>query len=335
MAASRATTGGRRATVARTGGRGQAAVATTQAAGQSPEEIAHIASLRAVLPEELHAVCGEPASGWADATPRELCRGLVLLREAVPHGDVVPLLARFPGAALAGEPDEVAAFLRDVELRAPGLVPESFGRAERRRRQDAAANATFGALLAGTPSPGRTKAKAKADADHREQWGVGGTLKGVATRDQDVVARFWNLWGGRAECRLVLKGKPKDSIFRNPQRMEARLLDVDKFVPFLDVPMVMHREPLLFEQDTQELVRRIACLRETLAAADVSGLLSSCPSLLLAAPGTLRAAVAELEAEERRAGLRGDLLAARVIERVRADPDALLDSAVIASAAAA
>ena len=45
-------------------------------------------------------------------------------------------------------------------------------------------------------------------------------------------------------------------------RLEAKLLAPDRVFPFLDVPLFMHKDPRLFEVETNELIVRIAKCRD-------------------------------------------------------------------------
>ena len=58
---------------------------------------------------------------------------------------------------------------------------------------------------------------------------------------------------------------------------------LDRYMPFVDVPLLLHRAPALLEMDTEQLVRRVARMKvSTLRGGDVGRLLSLAPSLLLA-----------------------------------------------------
>ena len=82
----------------------------------------------------------------------------------------------------------------------------------------------------------------------------GGTLKGTSDRAGDLTVRFWNLWGGSSECRRVVTESPRGSVYRDPARMEAAVVRLDRYVPFVDAPMLLHRAPKLLESDAETLV---------------------------------------------------------------------------------
>ena len=145
-------------------------------------------------------------------------------------------------------------------------------------------------------------------ADGREDggWRVGGTLKGTSDRAGDLTVRFWNLWGGSSECRRVVTESPRGSVYRDPARMEAAVVRLDRYVPFVDAPMLLHRAPKLLESDAETLVRRIARLKNTLRGGDVGQLLGLAPTLLLAEEEEVAVAVRGVAAEAaaRRGGKR-------------------------------
>ena len=135
--------------------------------------------------------------------------------------------------------------------------------------------------------------------DGREdgKWRVGGTYKGTSSRAEDLKVRFWNLWGGSSECRRVVTASPRGSVFRDPGRMEAAVTRLDRYVPFVDVPMLLHRAPALLELDAEEVVRRVVRMKRLLRGGDVGRLLGLAPSLLLAPEGVLEAAVTAVAEE--------------------------------------
>ena len=113
------------------------------------------------------------------------------------------------------------------------------------------------------------------------KYAVQGSLKGTSTRTGDIVARFWNLWGGSNRCRQILTKSSRESIYRTPARLEAKLLALDRVFPFLDVPLFMHKDPRLFEVETNELIVRIAKCRDVFKSGSVSHVVTLAPGILL------------------------------------------------------
>ena len=113
------------------------------------------------------------------------------------------------------------------------------------------------------------------------KYAVQGSLKGTSTRMGDIVARFWNLWGGSNRCRQILTKSSRESIYRTPERLEAKLLALDRVFPFLDVPLFMHKDPRLFEVETNELIVRIAKCRDVFKSGSVSHVVTLAPGILL------------------------------------------------------
>ena len=153
-------------------------------------------------------------------------------------------------------------------------------RAERRRRRRAAARvaaagaaanrvvARVGARVGAATGTGDEKAVV---TDGREdgKWRVQGTYKGTSSRAEDLKVRFWNLWGGSSECRKAVTESPRGSVYRDPARMEAAVTRLDRYMPFVDAPMLLHRAPALLELPSEELVRRVARMKMTLRAGPV------------------------------------------------------------------
>ena len=79
--------------------------------------------------------------------------------------------------------------------------------------------------------------------------------------------------------------------------MEAAVTRLDRYVPFIDVPMLLHRAPPLLEIDTETLVRRVAGLKLALRGGDLGAVLGLAPGLLLASAVEANAAVAEVRRE--------------------------------------
>jgi len=123
------------------------------------------------------------------------------------------------------------------------------------------------------------------------KYAVQGTNKGTSTRRQDVVARFWNLWGGSAKCRRAMVASANGSVYRTPERLEEAVIRLDKAAPFVDAPFLLHREPELLMMETGEIVRRLALLRRVFPRGDLGHACAGTPALLLAEPTALERAV--------------------------------------------
>lgn len=233
----------------------------------------------------------------ADVDPRRAARALVRLRVRLgDDADLVSAVSKDPASLLAPIPE------RDdsdeaVERR----------RAARREAASRAMRTVTARVGARVLDPDRAE-KETPLADGREdgRWRVGGTLKGTSDRAGDLTVRFWNLWGGSSECRRVVTESPRGSVYRDPARMEAAVVRLDRYVPFVDAPMLLHRAPKLLESDAETLVRRIARLKNTLRGGDVGQLLGLAPTLLLAEEEEVAVAVRGVAAEAaaRRGGKR-------------------------------
>ena len=274
------------------------------------------ASLYAILqpactPRDVPPRCGDgggvarflaaaPAA-LADVDPRRAARALVRLRvDRGDDADLVSAVAKDPAALLAPVPE------RDdsdeaVERR----------RAARREAASRAMRTVTARVGARVLDPARAEKKPLADGREDGKWRVGGTLKGTSDRAGDLTVRFWNLWGGSSECRRVVTESPRGSVYRDPARMEAAVVRLDRYVPFVDAPMLLHRAPKLLESDAETLVRRIARLKNTLRGGDVGQLLGLAPTLLLAEEEEMAAAVRGVAAEAaaRRGGKRASEVA--------------------------
>ena len=224
----------------------------------------------------------------ADSGPADAARVLVDLREA--HGDAADLVAM-----LIANPELIAA--RPKPRDDPALAAK---RAERREKRAAAAAAARAATArVGARVLDSSKKKNVVAADGREDgaWRVGGTLKGTSTRADDLCVRFWNLWGGSSECRKVVTASARGSVYRDPARVESKVTRLDKFLPFVDAPMLLHRAPRLLELETVALVRAIVRMKHILPGGDIGRILELAPELLLAGDEAFAGAVAGVAAE--------------------------------------
>jgi hypothetical protein len=214
--------------------------------------------------------------------------GAVLVHLREKHGDaadLVGLISADPSLLLTPLPDRDDS---DAAL------------AERRRRRAAArvaaASSAANTVVArvgarvGAATDGSVK-DALTDGREDGKWKVQGTYKGTSSRAEDLKVRFWNLWGGSSECRKAVTESPRGSVFRDPARMEAAVVRLDRYMPFVDAPMLLHRAPPLLELRSEELVRRVARMKMTLRGGDIGRLLVLAPSLLLATEDELQAAV--------------------------------------------
>jgi hypothetical protein len=213
----------------------------------------------------------------ADASPKDVARVLVDLRESKGDAaDLVELVLANPELLTALPPPRDDPFV-------------AAKRAERREKRAAA-------VLAARTATARVGArvlesdKKKKNADGREDgaWRVGGTLKGTSTRADDLCVRFWNLWGGSSECRKVVTASARGSVYRDPARMESKVVRLDKFLPFVDAPMLLHRAPSLLELETVDLVRAIVRMKHVMPGGDIGRVLELAPELLLAKEELIR-----------------------------------------------
>ena len=108
--------------------------------------------------------------------------------------------------------------------------------------------------------------------------------------------RFWNLWGGSKKCRDVMTKSARGSVYRDPARLERAVLALDRVVPFVDAPLLLHRAPELLEMDTEELVRRLVKMKWLFPKRDVGFLATQTPELLMLEPERLASAVSLFEA---------------------------------------
>jgi hypothetical protein len=194
--------------------------------------------------------------------------------------------------------DLVAAVLANPELLTalPPPRDDPFVAAKRAERREKRAAAVLAARTATARVGARVleSDKKKKNADGREDgaWRVGGTLKGTSTRADDLCVRFWNLWGGSSECRKVVTASARGSVYRDPARMESKVVRLDKFLPFVDAPMLLHRAPSLLELETVDLVRAIVRMKHVMPGGDIGRVLELAPELLLAKEDLFAGAVA-------------------------------------------
>ena len=55
--------------------------------------------------------------------------------------------------------------------------------------------------------------------------------------------------------------RARNSAYRNPERLERAVLNLDRVAPFVDSPMLLHRAPELLEYPTEEIVRRLVRMK--------------------------------------------------------------------------
>ena len=228
----------------------------------------------------------------ADASPADVARVLVDLRES--RGDAADLVA-----AVLANPELLTARPRPRDD--PSVAAKRAERGKERAAAAAAARTATARVGARVLESDKKKknAGAGAVADGREDgaWRVGGTLKGTSTRADDLCVRFWNLWGGSSECRKVVTASARGSVYRDPARMESKVVRLDKFLPFVDAPMLLHRAPSLLELDTVDLVRAIVRMKHVMPGGDIGRVLELAPELLLAKEEAFAGAVAGVAAE--------------------------------------
>ena len=223
----------------------------------------------------------------ADASPKHVARVLVDLRESRGDAaDLVELVLANPELLTALPPPRDDPFV-------------AAKRAERREKRAAAALAARTATARVGARVLESDKKKKNVADGREDgaWRVGGTLKCTSTRADDLCVRFWNLWGGSSECRKVVTASARGSVYRDPARIESKVVRLDKFLPFVDAPMLLHRAPMLLERETVDLVRAIVRMKHVMPGGDIGRVLELAPELLLAKEDLFAGAVAGVSNE--------------------------------------
>ena len=127
-------------------------------------------------------------------------------------------------------------------------------------RADDEDEASEDGLSGGASERGSRAPRAQRERKFRERFAVGGTYKGVASRDADLCVRFWNLWGGSNRCRSMMSQSARRSVYRDPQSLERVVVQLDRAVPFVDVPMVLTNEPELLGLPATALVAAFAAL---------------------------------------------------------------------------
>ena len=205
----------------------------------------------------------------------------------LPAPEVVALIARVRAVLGAGAPlsslleshanalvdgaSDVVAALRRIEAAHPGAIGGHAQRARLRSYEPAAAVRRRGPMSAeeavaiaqsndARQKNGEANARTRAprrerELAYRERFPVGGTYKGVADRDADLVVRFWNLWGGSNRCRGIMSASSKRSVYRSPQDLERIVVNVDRALPYVDAPMLLTNEPELLQLTPTEIVR--------------------------------------------------------------------------------
>ena len=216
----------------------------------------------------------------ADSGPAGSRGVLVDLREA--HGDNADLVAM-----LIANPELITA-----RAKAAGRPRASRGEASRTQGERAAAavaaraaTARVGAAACSTvqrntdPSSPRTERRRRlARRRHAE-------------RHEHARGRFMRSvlepLGGSSECRKGGHGERARLGISRPGGVESKVTRLDKFMPFVDAPMLLHRAPRLLELETVALVRAIVRMKHILPGGDIGRILELAPELPLA-PATRR-----------------------------------------------
>lgn len=214
------------------------------------------------------AVCDAAlASGSFDGkTPREAFRAVVRARGRASEANVALAEAlRTNAVRYLGDEDADEGEGRDA-----GAASDAVARASRalRRAVTSSSSSEVG------------------DGRYDGKFAVQGTLKGTSTRAEDLKVRFWNLWGGSKQCRDVMVKSARDSVYRNPERLERAVLNLDRVAPFVDSPLLLHRAPELLAMETEEIVRRLVKMKDVIPR-DVGFVATQTPALLLMEPETL------------------------------------------------
>mmetsp|Transcript_1889 Transcript_1889/g.6734 ORF Transcript_1889/g.6734 Transcript_1889/m.6734 type:complete len:297 (-) Transcript_1889:190-1080(-) len=116
-----------------------------------------------------------------------LAARISILADVLPETDVGAFAARHPRLLLEATREGMTRVVEEIDEATFATLSMRMTRSKKEREES-------------------KKVKLRSSDDYN--YAVGGTYKGTATRAQDVAARFWNLWGGNAECRKVIVGKP-------------------------------------------------------------------------------------------------------------------------------
>jgi hypothetical protein len=163
-------------------------------------------------------------------------------------------------------------------------------------------------------SRGRTRARSAGDGE-------------CAHTDADVraVENFWRNWTGAAHCRHIVTKSARESLYRDPARLESSVRALLRVFPVdgdgncgshgLDVPACAAREPRLLALREDEFVKRVLMVKRCVAG--ISGRqITLAPGLLLCDGRAL---------EEAMRGLEETLGAAEARDAVAKQPDRLLE----------
>lgn len=188
--------------------------------------------------------------------------------------------------------DERVSLVDALRERAADYLTLDAGTTTRRDEGGRAVRAVTRASASLANAVGATTERESMDGrTERGKYAVGGTYKGTSTREEDLKVRFWNLWGGSKKCRDVMTKSGRGSVYRDPQRLERAVLALDRVVPFVDAPLLLHRAPELLEMETEELVRRLAKMKWLFPKQDVGFVATQTPELLMIEPERLESAV--------------------------------------------
>lgn len=188
--------------------------------------------------------------------------------------------------------DERVSLVDALRERAADYLTLDAGTTTRRDEGGRAVRAVTRASASLANAVGATTERESMDGrTERGKYAVGGTYKGTSTREEDLKVRFWNLWGGSKKCRDVMTKSGRGSVYRDPQRLERAVLALDRVVPFVDAPLLLHRAPELLEMETEELVRRLAKMKWLFPKQDVGFVATQTPELLMIEPERLESSV--------------------------------------------
>jgi|SaaInlV_125m_DNA_1040241.scaffolds.fasta_scaffold01562_5 hypothetical protein len=140
-----------------------------------------------------------------------------------------------------------------------------------------------------------------------------------------AVEKFWRNWTGAAHCRQIVTKSSRESLYRDPARLESKVRALLRVFPVdgdgncgshgLDVPASAAREPRLLALREDEFVKRVLMVKRCVAG--ISGRqITLAPGLLLCDGRAL---------EEAMRGLEETLGAAEARDAVAKQPDRLLE----------
>ena len=103
----------------------------------------------------------------------------------------------------------------------------------------------------------------------------------TSTRMGDIVARFWNLWGGSNRCRQILTKSLARIDISNAGEIRGEIVRLDEHFLLRRAFVHAYKDPRLFDEGTNELIVRIAKCREGLKVDRFLHVIALAPGILL------------------------------------------------------